>query len=200
MTDYVATRWYRSPELLLTPQYGKSVDIWALGCVIGEMISGDPIFPGDNMLDQLDEIYKHLGKLPDSYMYLLAENKETCRLDFNGYLSNPEGFRKDFIKNHFFKFCKNADLIDLLEKMLDLDFNKRITASDAMNHPFFHDLLEYKENVPKGIDLKASTDPLKESSIKKSLPLNSNNMKNQTQFLNLQEDGSKTIAKINIKN
>jgi serine/threonine protein kinase len=47
LTDYVATRWYRAPEILLgSTKYGKPVDMWSLGCILGEMITGKPIFPG----------------------------------------------------------------------------------------------------------------------------------------------------------
>ena len=54
MTDYVATRWYRSPELLLSDNdYGKPVDLWAIGCIMGELTDGQPLFPGDNEIDQL---------------------------------------------------------------------------------------------------------------------------------------------------
>lgn len=57
MTDYVATRWYRSPELLLGDEdYGKPVDIWAIGCILGEMCDGQPLFPGDSEVDQLHVI------------------------------------------------------------------------------------------------------------------------------------------------
>lgn len=52
MTDYVATRWYRSPELLLGDEkYGKPVDMWAIGCLLGEMSDGQPLFPGDSEID-----------------------------------------------------------------------------------------------------------------------------------------------------
>ena len=54
LTDYVATRWYRSPELLLmsdTLQYGKEVDIWAVGCIMGEITDGQPLFPGESEID-----------------------------------------------------------------------------------------------------------------------------------------------------
>ena len=51
MTDYVATRWYRSPELLLGVNYDNRVDIWALGCMLCEMIDGNPLFPGDDYFD-----------------------------------------------------------------------------------------------------------------------------------------------------
>lgn len=52
LTDYVATRWYRSPELLLKyPKYSKPVDIWAVACIMGELIDGQPLFPGENEID-----------------------------------------------------------------------------------------------------------------------------------------------------
>lgn len=53
LTDYVATRWYRSPELLLKAKYGKPSDLWAVGCIMGELIDGQPLFPGQNEIDQL---------------------------------------------------------------------------------------------------------------------------------------------------
>ena len=68
LTDYVATRWYRSPELLLVSDnlpYGKEVDIWAIGCIMGELMDGQPLFPGDSEVDQLFVIQKVLGPLPD---------------------------------------------------------------------------------------------------------------------------------------
>lgn len=61
-TDYVATRWYRAPELLVGDlRYGKAVDIWALGCLYAEMVTGDPLFPGKSDVDQLYLIIKLLG-------------------------------------------------------------------------------------------------------------------------------------------
>jgi cyclin-dependent kinase-like len=56
MTDYVATRWYRSPELLLSDRYSREVDIWAIGCIMGELTDGEPLFPGESEIDQLFEI------------------------------------------------------------------------------------------------------------------------------------------------
>ncbi len=52
MTDYVATRWYRAPELLLgLTDYGKGIDMWALGCILGELTDGQPLFPGESEID-----------------------------------------------------------------------------------------------------------------------------------------------------
>jgi len=58
LTDYVATRWYRAPELLLSANYGKEVDIWAIGCILGELTDGEPLFPGESEVDQLFCIQK----------------------------------------------------------------------------------------------------------------------------------------------
>ncbi|KRX09361.1 Protein kinase-like domain [Pseudocohnilembus persalinus] len=74
LTDYVATRWYRSPELLLTQPYSLGVDLWAIACIMGELIDGQPLFPGENELDQLYLIQKTLGKLSDSQMEYFYKN------------------------------------------------------------------------------------------------------------------------------
>lgn len=84
-TDYVATRWYRAPELLVgDTKYGKEVDIWAIGCLFAEMMAGDPLFPGDSDIDQLFQIMKVMGKLSTKHQQLVARNpmfkglKRTC--------------------------------------------------------------------------------------------------------------------------
>jgi serine/threonine protein kinase len=63
LTEYVSTRWYRAPELLVGSKiYDKSIDIWALGCMIPELISGSPLFPGNSNLEALAYVIKTLGK------------------------------------------------------------------------------------------------------------------------------------------
>lgn len=62
MTEYVSTRWYRAPELLVgSKDYDKSIDIWALGCIIPELISGNPLFPGKTNLETLAYIIRTFG-------------------------------------------------------------------------------------------------------------------------------------------
>ncbi len=62
-TDYVATRWYRAPELLVgDTSYGKPVDVWAIGCLFSEMLTGEPLFPGDSDIDQIYLVTKCFGK------------------------------------------------------------------------------------------------------------------------------------------
>ena len=61
-TEYVSTRWYRAPELLVgDPQYGKEVDVWAIGCLFAELLTGQPLFPGDSEIQTLFLILKTLG-------------------------------------------------------------------------------------------------------------------------------------------
>jgi len=63
-TDYVATRWYRAPELLVgDTNYGRAVDIWAVGCLISELLTSEPLFPGKSDIDQLYHIIKCFGRL-----------------------------------------------------------------------------------------------------------------------------------------
>jgi cyclin-dependent kinase-like len=74
-TEYVATRWYRAPELLVgDTQYGPPVDVWAIGCVFCELYSGQPLLPGKSDLDQLYLIKKTLGKILESFNFKSIEN------------------------------------------------------------------------------------------------------------------------------
>lgn len=75
LTDYVATRWYRAPELLLgSTDYGKGVDIWALGCIMGELTDGQPLFAGETEVDQLFVIQKGLGRLTKDQAAMFFSN------------------------------------------------------------------------------------------------------------------------------
>jgi mitogen-activated protein kinase 15 len=63
MTEYVATRWYRAPEILLGSQhYSKAVDMWSIGCIVGEMVVGKAIFAGNSTLNQLERIIELIGR------------------------------------------------------------------------------------------------------------------------------------------
>nr|XP_008111287.1 PREDICTED: cyclin-dependent kinase-like 2 [Anolis carolinensis] len=74
-TDYVATRWYRAPELLVGDiKYGKAVDVWAIGCLVTEMLTGEPLFPGDSDIDQLYHIMKSMGNLIPRHQELFYKN------------------------------------------------------------------------------------------------------------------------------
>ena len=75
LTDYVATRWYRAPELLVgCARYSKSVDVWAIGCIMGELLDGQPLFPGESEIDQLYIIQRIMGPLTDDQMEVFLQN------------------------------------------------------------------------------------------------------------------------------
>ncbi|XP_075422431.1 cyclin-dependent kinase-like 4 [Ascaphus truei] len=89
-TDYVATRWYRAPELLVgDTQYGVAVDVWAVGCVFAELRCGQPLWPGKSDVDQLYLIIRTLGKLIPRHQYIFQSNQF-----FHG-ASIPEPDRED---------------------------------------------------------------------------------------------------------
>lgn len=99
MTDYVATRWYRAPELLLSVQnYSKPVDLWAIACIMGELIDGQPLFPGENEIDQLFLIQKMLGPLPPDQKELFLKNPRFLGMKF------PEILKAETLERRYLGF------------------------------------------------------------------------------------------------
>jgi len=97
LTDYVATRWYRAPELLLgTTSYGFSVDLWAIGCIMGELYDGQPVFPGESEIDQLYIIQRLLGPLTEDQDKLFLSNPRFVGLKFPD-MSRPETLQKKYV-------------------------------------------------------------------------------------------------------
>ena len=130
LTDYVATRWYRSPELLLKTAYGKPADMWAVGWIMGEMADGEALFPGDSEIDQLYQIQKILGRFPDELNEEFSRNPRYLGYKFPD-LSKPETLEKRYIG----KLSKKA--LSLMSGLLELLPENRWTAIQALSHPYF---------------------------------------------------------------
>ncbi|XP_015434114.1 PREDICTED: cyclin-dependent kinase-like 4 [Dufourea novaeangliae] len=137
-TDYVATRWYRSPELLVgDPRYGKAVDIWATGCLYAEMITGNPLFPGDSDVDQLYRITKSLGGLCRRHQALMGRNApgSMLRLTSADELVGPPQSAITSIRKMFPAWDSTAS--DFLAQMLRMDPEVRPKCSTLLHHSLF---------------------------------------------------------------
>ncbi|CAL1277724.1 unnamed protein product [Larinioides sclopetarius] len=130
LTEYVATRWYRAPEIMLNSKgYTKSIDIWSVGCILAEMLSNKPIFPGKHYLDQLNHILNIVGSPSQEDMYCIINEKARTYLQ-----SLP---RKPKVPWTSLYPNANVQALDLLDKMLTFNSHKRITVEDALSHPYF---------------------------------------------------------------
>ncbi|XP_027893380.1 cyclin-dependent kinase-like 2 isoform X2 [Xiphophorus couchianus] len=129
-TDYVATRWYRAPELLVGDiKYGKPVDVWALGCVLIEMLTAQPLFPGDSDLDQIYHIVRCFGNLTAHHQELFYRNPV-----FSG-VKLPECSKIVPLQQRFSKVPPTA--LDLAQKCLEMDPKIRAQCSDLLEHLLF---------------------------------------------------------------
>lgn len=122
----MATRWYRSPELLVGDRYGKEVDIWAVGCLYCEMMTGEPLFPGESDIDQLFQIVRILGKLSSRHQILIMRNAM-----FRGMKQEQNTSLTQMFPNW------NRDSIDFLSQCLKMDGNARPDTSKLLKHDLF---------------------------------------------------------------
>lgn len=151
MTEYVVTRWYRAPELLLCcDNYGTSIDVWSVGCIFAELLGRKPIFPGSECLNQLKLIINILG----------SQREEDIE-----FIDNPKA--KKYIKSlpsspgtPFSRLYPNAHplAIDLLAKMLVFDPTKRISVSEALQHPYMAPLYDPNCDPPAVIPIDLDID------------------------------------------
>ncbi|KJH46523.1 kinase domain protein [Dictyocaulus viviparus] len=129
-TDYVATRWYRSPELLVGDTiYGPPVDIWAVGCVLAELITGEALWPGRSDIDQLYLIRKTIGELLPRHMTVFRSNQ------FFFGLSIPEPDQHEPLSLRL----PNATSVqlDFLYKCFEMSPERRWSATDLLQHSYF---------------------------------------------------------------
>ena len=129
MTEYVVTRWYRAPEIMLAShRYTAAVDMWSLGCVFAELVGARPLFPGEDYVDQLRLITSALGTPSEDDMSFITSDlalnfmrKQPCKPGVSFRTLFPDA---------------NPLALDLLSKMLCFHPDKRITAAEALAHPY----------------------------------------------------------------
>lgn len=137
MTDYVATRWYRAPELVVgSEDYTKAIDVWSIGCILAELLTRKPFLPGTSNENQLKLICRMVGA--PSRGFIKSHNIEDFDIPEDCEV-NKDGETAKFIK----RFSKiEDDARDLLKKMLAFDPTKRITIEQILEHSFFEELHE----------------------------------------------------------
>jgi len=192
LTDYVATRWYRAPELLISQgEYGPEVDYWAIGCIMGELVDGNPLFPGENELDQIHCIQKVLGNLTEKqqdtfYSNPIYQGKNLLNI------SKPETLERKY----FGKLNKQA--IMFLKGLLELDPKKRLNGVTVFQHPYFSKLVNNDNKLNKQINQEEiqNNENYKE---KKMININKINTKNENEKISANNTGqSNQILKIKI--
>ncbi|XP_019430475.1 PREDICTED: mitogen-activated protein kinase 9-like isoform X1 [Lupinus angustifolius] len=145
-TDYVATRWYRAPELCgsFFSKYTPGIDIWSIGCIFAEMLTGKPLFPGKNVVHQLDLMTDLLGTPPEESISRIRNEKA------RRYLSSMRKKQPVPLSKKF----PNADpmALNLLQRLIAFDPKDRPTAEEALSDPYFHGL--------SNVDREPSTQPI----------------------------------------
>ncbi|XP_041252779.1 cyclin-dependent kinase-like 2 [Onychostruthus taczanowskii] len=130
-TDYVATRWYRAPELLVgDSKYGRPVDVWAVGALITEMLTGEALFPGDSDIDQLYHITKCLGNLIPRQQELFYKNPLFAGMKL------PEVKELESLEKRYPKLPRDA--LDLAKECLQIDPDKRPSCAELLQGDFFN--------------------------------------------------------------
>ncbi|KAK7201015.1 Mitogen-activated protein kinase 8 [Novymonas esmeraldas] len=168
MTNYVATRWYRSPEMLLgMPSYTYAVDMWAVGAIMAEAVDGEPLLPGKTELEQLSLIQTRVGNFPAAYEAAVRKrNGGVLRLRSLNPLatsSSPQRTKSTSLRPRRASDATEdeedaatrgtsgyladryggliaADGMNLLHRLLRVDAAERITVEEALAHPYFDDI------------------------------------------------------------
>lgn len=137
LTEYVATRWYRAPEIMLAFRgYTRAIDVWSIGCIFAELMLGRPLFKGKDYVDQLNKILDVLGTPEEDVINRIGSDKAQFYI------------RSLPVKKAvpLWKLLPTADVqaLDLLQKMLSFDPSARISVPDALAHPW---LASYHEET-----------------------------------------------------
>ncbi|XP_047460168.1 mitogen-activated protein kinase 15 isoform X2 [Mugil cephalus] len=158
LTEYVATRWYRAPEILLgSSRYTTGVDMWSLGCILGEMLLGKALFPGTSTINQIEKIMSAIPHpTPEDILAIKSEYGSSV---IQRMLLKPQVPLEDLLQPSV-----PPDALDLLRGLLVFNPDKRLTAEQALKHPYvarFHNpakepALNYDVVLPVDDDVQLS--------------------------------------------
>ncbi len=161
MTEYVVTRWYRAPELLLScDEYTSAIDMWSVGCIFAELLGRKPLFPGKDYIHQLKLIISIIGSPDESDLHFIQSQKARSyirSLPFTPRVSLARLYPR-----------ANPLAIDLIDKMLVFDPQKRITVHEALEHPYLsmlHDT-SVEPSAPVPFEFDFEDEDLKEDALR----------------------------------
>jgi mitogen-activated protein kinase 15 len=140
LTDYVATRWYRAPEILLgSTKYSKAVDMWSVGCILAEIIIGKAIFQGTSTLNQIEKVLELIGKpKPEDIESIESPHAATI-------LSSINIAKKRSFHNFFPNASETA--LDLLRRLLVFNPHHRLTVEEALKHKYVEQFSSPEEEI-----------------------------------------------------
>jgi len=142
--SYICSRYYRAPELIFgATNYTTNIDIWSTGCVMAELMLGQPLFPGESGIDQLVEIIKVLG----------TPSREQIKTMNPNYMEHKFPQIKPHPFSKVFRPRTAPEAIDLVAKLLEYTPDSRLNAVEAMCHPFFDELRVEGLRMPNGKEL-----------------------------------------------
>ncbi|QPG74443.1 hypothetical protein FOA43_001772 [Brettanomyces nanus] len=140
MTEYVATRWYRAPEIMLSSsQYSKAIDMWSIGCIVAEMILREPFLPGTDYRNQLALIFEVLGTPT-------PEDMRCIKLKRAREYVRAQKVRRKIPMSKIFR-RSNPFAVDFIERTVCFDPSKRPTIQQALDHPYVKDFREPEEEI-----------------------------------------------------
>jgi len=161
LTEYVATRWYRAPEVMLNAKgYTKAMDIWAVGCILGEMIDGKPMFPGKHYLDQISKIQEVLGS-PS-----LRDLDFITNVKARQYV---ESLKKRETVSWNTRYPEtDPRCLDLLSKLLAFSPSQRLGIEQALAHPYLDNYYDPQDEpvAEKPFSFEVEIDDLPTSTLK----------------------------------
>ncbi|KAI8469573.1 MAG: kinase-like domain-containing protein [Monoraphidium minutum] len=145
---YIQSRFYRSPEVILGLPYGCSIDVWSLGCIMAELLTGYPLFPGEDEAEQLACIMEVMGPPPPRLrdagtrraVFFEAGGAPILKPNSHGKVRTPSSKTLAGVLR-----CADAGFLDLMERCLRWDPSERITPEQALQHPWFAEELRQQQ-------------------------------------------------------